>query len=142
MPLNQLKEFYQMSKILSVLFVILAAVAMAVAQEPTTRSPEEPASTGVAPKTANGIGRADVRVRDEDGNPIKNANVKLESTRTDGFFCESWNDTDERGLANLPPLHMGTLKLKVKAKGYKSVELEVPAADLDQPVRVVLAKKK
>src|SRR3954452_17418407 len=127
-----------MSKFLSVSFVVLAAFTIALAQEPNR---DDPPSTGVAPKVINGVGRADIRVRDEQGNPIKDAYVKLESTRTDGFFCESWNDTDERGLAKLPPLHMGNLKLKIKAKGYQTVELEVPANQLGEPVRVTLKKK-
>jgi len=129
-----------MSKILSLLFILVAAFSVAVAQEPT-RNTDQPASQGVAPKEPNGIGRADVRVFDENGNAIKNAYVKLESTRTDGFFCESWGDTDERGIIALPPIHMGTLKFKVKAKGYQSQELEVPAADLGNPVKVALKKK-
>src|SRR5262245_49630070 len=129
-----------MSKVLSVLFIVIATAALAFGQEPT-RNNDEPPSTGVAPKVENGIGRADVRVRDENGNPIRDAYVKLESTRTDGFFCESWNNTDERGLAGLPPIHMGTLKLKIKAKGYQSVELEIPADQLGDPVRVTLKKK-
>src|ERR1051325_4306333 len=127
-----------MSKLLSVSFIILSAFALALAQEPNR---DDPPSTGIAPKVINGVGRADVRVRDEQGNPIKDAYVKLESTRTDGFFCESWNDTDERGLAGLLPIHMGSLKLKVKAKGYQSVELVVPADQLGEPVRVTLKKK-
>ena len=127
-----------MSKILSVLFIILATCAIAAAQE---TNPNDPPSTGVAPKVINGVGRADVRVRDEDGNPIKDAYVKLESTRTDGFFCESWNNTDEHGLAGLPPLHMGNLKLKIKAKGYQTQELEIPFDQLGDPVRVTLKKK-
>ena len=127
-----------MSKVLSVSFIILSAFAIALAQEPNR---DDPPSTGVAPKVINGVGRADVRVRDENGNPIKDAFVKLESTRTDGFFCESWNDTDARGLANLPSLHMGNLKLKIKAKGYESQELEIPFDQLGDPVRVTLKKK-
>ena len=127
-----------MSKVLGILLIVIATSAFAVAQE---RS-DDPPSTGVAPKVENGVGRADVRVRDENGNPIKDAYVKLESTRTDGFFCESWNNTDERGLAGLPPLHMGSLKLKIKAKGYKSVELEIPADQLNEPIRITLNKKK
>ncbi len=129
-----------MPKVLSLLLVIIAAFSLALAQEPI-RTSDEPASQGVAPKEPNGIGRADVRVFDENGNAIKNAYVKLESTRTDGFFCESWGDTDSRGVIALPPIHMGTLKLKVKAKGYRSEELEVPATDLGNPVRVTLKKK-
>jgi hypothetical protein len=127
-----------MSKVLSISFIILSAFAAAFAQQPNNH---EPASTGVAPKSINGIGKADVRVRDENGNPIKLAFVKLESTRTDGFFCESWNDTDEHGIAALPAIHMGSLKLKIKAKGYQSQELEIPFEQLGEPVRVVLKKK-
>src|ERR1700687_4159876 len=129
-----------MSKVLSALLIITATFAIALSQEPS-QSKNDPPSQGVAPKVANGVGRADVRVFDESGNPIRNAYVKLESTRSDGFFCESWNNTDERGLAALPPLHMGTLKLKVKAKGFKTQELEVSADGLGNPVRVTLKKK-
>ncbi len=129
-----------MSKVLSTLLIIAATFAIALSQEPS-QSQNDPPSQGVAPKVANGIGRADVRVFDESGNPIRNAYVKLESTRSDGFFCESWNNTDERGIAGLPPLHMGTLKLKVKAKGYRAQEMEVPAEGLGNPVRVTLKKK-
>src|SRR6266576_2301562 len=89
-----------MSKVFSVVLIIVATFSVALAQEPSRT--DDPPSTGVAPTAVNGIGRADVRVRDENGNTIKKAYVKLESTRTDGFFCESWNDTDERGLAALP----------------------------------------
>lgn len=128
-----------MSKVLSVLLIIAATFAIALSQEPSQS--QNPPSRGVAPKVADGIGRADVRVFDESGNPIRNAYVKLESTRSDGFFCESWDNTDERGIVALPPLHMGTLKLKVKAKGFKTQEVEVPAGDLDNPVRVTLKKK-
>ena len=129
-----------MSKVLSALLIIAATFAVVLSQEPS-RTTYEPPSQGVAPKTENGVGRADVRVFDESGNPIRNAYVKLESTRSDGFFCESWNNTDEKGLAGLPPLHMGNLKLKVKAKGYRTQEVEVMAADLGNPVRITLKKK-
>ena len=129
-----------MSKVLSLLLIVVATFGIALAQEPA-RNTDEPASQGVAPKEPNGIGRADVRVFDENGNAIRNAYVKLESSRTDGFFCESWGDTNERGIIALPPIHMGTLKLKVKAKGYQSQELDVPAADLGNPVHVTLKKK-
>ena len=129
-----------MSKVLSILLIVIASAAIAFGQE-QNRNTDDPPSTGVAPKVENGIGRADVRVRDENGNPIKDAYVKLESTRTDGFFCESWNNTDEHGLAGLPPLHMGSLKLKIKAKGYQTMEMEIPADKLNDPVRVTLKKK-
>ena len=127
-----------MSKVPSILFIILISAVFVFSQEPTKT---DPPSTGVAPKGMNAVGRADVRVRDEQGNPIKNAYVKLESTRTDGFFCESWNETDENGLGNLPALHMGKLKLKIKAKGYQPIEMDLPADQLNDPVRVTLKKK-
>lgn len=129
-----------MSKVLSVLLIIIATFSIAFSQEPSQNSDNSP-SKGIAPKVPNGIGRADVRVFDEHGNPIRNAYVKLESTRSDGFFCESWGETDERGVIALLPIHMGNLKFKVKAKGYKPQELEVPADDLGEPVHVTLKKK-
>ncbi len=41
----------------------------------------------------------------------------------------------------LPPIHMGTLRLVVKAKGYRTQEIAVPVSDLSQPIRVTLAQK-
>jgi len=129
-----------MSKVLSVFFIIVAAVSIAAAQERSRINDSTP-SQGIAPKVPNGIGRADVRVYDEKGNPIRNAYVKLESTRSDGFFCESWGETDANGVIALLPIHMGDLKLKVKAKGYRPQEFEVPAQGLGEPVQVTLKKK-
>ena len=130
-----------MSKFLVSLFLIVATFSLGLAQ-PQPQNPNDPPNMGAAPKEANGVGRLDLRVVDEDGNPVENAYAKLESTRSDGYFCESWNNTNARGVAVLPPIHMGTLKLKVKAKGYKTMEIEVPANSLDQPVRVTMIKKK
>ena len=129
-----------MSKFLAALIIAAATVSIALAQGPS-QDPNGPPNMGMAPKAMNGIGRLDLRVVDEDGNPIRNANAKLESSRTDGYFCESWNDSDERGVAVLPPIHMGNLKLIVKAKWYQKLSLNLPASDLNQPVRVVLHKK-
>ena len=120
--------------------IIAASFSLGIAQENTTTTQDAP-SRGVAPKEMNGIGRADVRVFDDAGNPIKNAYIKLESTRTDGFFCESWAYTDGNGIAVLPPLHMGSLKMIVKAKGYKTQKVEVLASNLGDPVRVTMEKK-
>jgi hypothetical protein len=129
-----------MSKFLIALVLVAATFSVGLAQD-QSQNPNDPPNMGTAPKEANGVGRLDLRVFDEQGNPVKNAHAKLESTRTDGYFCESWNDTDERGVAVLPPIHMGTLKLKVKAKGFKTMEIEVPASSLNQPVRVTMVKK-
>lgn len=128
-----------MSKLLAAL-IIAAATSLALAQGPS-QDPNNPPNMGIAPKVMNGIGRLDLRVVDQDGNPIRNAFAKLESSRSDGYFCESWNDSDERGVAVLPPIHMGNLKLIVKAKGFQKLSLNIPASDLDQPVRVTLQKK-
>jgi hypothetical protein len=129
-----------MSKVLSALLIIVATFSIALSQEPSRNNDTLP-SQGIAPRVPNGIGRADVRVFDEKGNPIRNAYVKLESTRTDGFFCESWGETDANGVIALLPIHMGSLKLKVKAKGYRPQELDVPADGLGDPVHVTLKKK-
>ena len=96
---------------------------------------------GRAPSAPNGIGRLDARVVDEAGNPVRGATLKLESERSDGFFCESWNSSDERGVSVLPPLHMGSLKLTVKAKGYETQKINVSADTLGEPFRVTLVKK-
>ena len=129
-----------MSKFLVYLILIAATFSVGLAQN-QSQNPNDPPNMGAAPKEANGIGRLDLRVVDQDGNPVQMAYAKLESTRTDGYYCESWNDTDERGVAVLPPIHMGTLKLIVKAKGFKKMEIEVPASSLSEPVRVTLVKK-
>ena len=129
-----------MSKLLSALFILVASFSIALAQEPSRNNDTLP-NQGIAPKVPNGIGRADVRVFDEKGNPIRNAYVKLESTRSDGFFCESWGETDAHGVIALLPIHMGSLKFKIKAKGYRPQELDVPASDLGDPVKVTLKKK-
>ena len=129
-----------MSKFLISLFIVAATFTVGFAQE-QSQNPNDPPSRGVAPKTENGIGRADVRVLDENGNPVPNALVKLESNRSDGFFCESWDSTNDQGITVLPPIHMGSLKFKIKAKGFKTQEIEVPANSLGDPVRVTLKKK-
>lgn len=129
-----------MSKFLISLFLIAATFSVGLARN-QTQNESNPPSRGLAPKAENGIGRADVRIVDENGNPVKDALVKLESTRTDGFFCESWDNTNQHGIAVLPPIHMGSLKFKVKAKGYKTQVIEVPASSLNEPVRVTMVKK-
>ena len=129
-----------MPKFLISLFLVAAIFSVGLAQD-QSQNPNDPPNMGAAPKEANGVGRLDLRVVDQDGHPVENAFAKLESTRTDGYFCESWNKTNERGVAVLPPIHMGTLKLKVKAKGFKTMEIEVPANSLNEPVRITMVKK-
>ena len=124
--------------ILATLFVAAACVG-ALAQSNTSQS--DIPNMGRAATEPNGIGRLDARVVDDAGNPVKGVYLKLESNRSDGFFCESWNWTDDRGVAVLPPLHMGTLKLIVKAKGYEDQKLDISPSSLGDPLKITLHKK-
>ena len=123
-----------MRKLLLATLFVAAAFALAPAQG------QDIPNMGRAPSEPNGIGRLDARVVDEAGNPVRGVRLKLESTRSDGFFCESWNTTDDRGVAVLPPIHMGRLRLVVKAKGYDDQKLDVNAANLGEPLRITLVK--
>jgi hypothetical protein len=130
-----------MKKLFSAILITAGICLIAFAQGTAPQINRDSPSQGIAPKEPNGIGRADVRVSDEKGSPVRNAFVKLESTRTDGFFCESWGGTNDSGVIILPPIHMGSLKLRIKAKGYRSTLLEVPTNQLGDPIRVTLRKK-
>ena len=130
------------------LFLVILTVAaisgasLAQAQNPTASQDGEIPNMGRAPQQINGIGRADVRVLDQDGNPIRGAEVKLESRRTDGYYCESWNTTDERGVAVLPPIHMGNLRLIIQAPGFQRVRMEIPYTSLGEPVSVNMTRRR
>lgn len=95
---------------------------------------------GHAPTRPDGLGRLDLRVADAQGRPVKGAQAKLMSERPGGFFCETWNSSDANGVAVLPPLHVGKLKLVVKAAGYRTQTLDIAPSALGQPVRVTLAR--
>ena len=132
-----------MRKLFLATIIIAVASSLAAAQEPAASSNQSDIpNMGKAPTQPNGIGRLDARVVDEAGNPVRGAQLKLESERTDGYFCESWNTSDERGVSVLPPLHMGNLKLIVKAKGYETQKINVTASSLNEPFRITLVKKK
>ncbi len=133
-----------MRKLFLATLIIVATFSVAAAQDAasTSSGQSDIPNMGRAPSEPNGIGRLDARVFDEAGNPVPGAHLKLESERTDGYFCESWNSSDARGVAVLPPLHMGSLKLTVKAKGYETQKISVPAETLNEPFRVTLVKKK
>jgi hypothetical protein len=132
-----------MRKLFLVTFVILATFAASFAQTGSTASGADDniPNMGRAPKEPNGIGRLDLRVVDDAGSPVKGVHAFLESHRTDGYRCESWNWTDARGVAVLPPLHMGRLVLKLKAPGFQTQKIEVPASSLNEPVRVTMVRK-
>lgn len=132
-----------MRKLFIAALIIAAAFSTGLAQETaSSQNTNDTPNMGRAPDAPNGVGRLDLRVVDENGNPVRGARARLESTRSDGFFCESWGMTDDRGVIALPPLHMGSLKLKVQAKGYRKYEGAVATNSLNEPVRVTLARKK
>jgi hypothetical protein len=128
-----------MRKLIFASLFAFALAATSVAQSGT--SPSDTPNMGRAPSGMNGIGRLDARVFDTDGNPVPGVYLKLESERTDGFYCEAWNTTDSHGVAVLPPIHMGRLHLVVKAKGYEDQKLDVDPATLGEPLRITLRKK-
>lgn len=97
---------------------------------------------GRAPRGVDGIGRLDLRVVDESGQPVKGVFAELESRRVNGMFCEAWNTSGTDGVAVLPPLHMGRLTLKLKADGFQKQEIKVDPNALDEPVRVTMLRKK
>ena len=130
-----------MRKLFLATIIIVATFSVASAQNASSSSQGDIPNMGRAPSEPNGIGRLDARVFDEAGNPVRGAYLKLESERSDGYFCESWNSSDERGVSVLPPLHMGNLTLKLSAKGFQTQTVQVSAASLDQPIRVVLHAK-
>src|ERR1051325_8158475 len=129
-----------MRKLIFATLLIAAASGAAFAQDGGRSNTDVP-NMGRAPKQADGVGRLDLRVVDENGNPVQGVRADLASKRMGGFLCESWNWTDARGVAGLPPLHRGKLTLKLSAKGFQTQTIQVDAASLDQPVRVTLVKK-
>ncbi|MCP9495008.1 MAG: carboxypeptidase-like regulatory domain-containing protein [Pyrinomonadaceae bacterium MAG19_C2-C3] len=120
---------------------LCGSLATAQTMNQTASSAGDAPNMGRAPKEMNGIGRLDLRVLDAAGNPVPNAYATLESRRTDGFFCEAYGSTDSRGVFAMPPLHMGELKLIVKAKGFENATIAVDRNALAEPVIVRLVRK-
>lgn len=131
-----------MRKLFMAALLALAAFSFVPAQqENTQQSLENITRLARAPQQADGLGRAVIIVNDKDGNPIKNAYAKLESVWGGDHFCESWGSTGDLGAIALNPIHMGQLKLTVKAKGYATQKIDVDASSLSSPVHVTLARK-
>ncbi|HEV2860448.1 MAG TPA: carboxypeptidase-like regulatory domain-containing protein [Pyrinomonadaceae bacterium] len=131
-----------MRKFLLATLLVAATAGGALAQDGAgTQNNNNIPNMGRAPKQADGIGRLDLRVVDQNGNPVEGVRADLKSKRMGGFLCESWNWTDARGVAVLPPLHMGQLTVKLAAKGFQTQTIRLDAASLDQPVRVVMVRK-
>jgi hypothetical protein len=133
-----------MRKLFIAALILAAAFSTGLAQENNTAMPNmgDPLKLGHAPAQRDGLGRAVVVVKDEGGNPVRGVNVKLDSHWGGDEFCESWGLTDAGGVIALNPIHMGTLRLNVKAKGYQTQKLTVDASSLNEPVRVTLTRKK
>ena len=125
-----------MKKLILAVAVCLSFVAAPAIAQNSSEIPNR----GVAPKTSDGLGRLDLRVFDSEGRPVRGAQAKLVSQRRGGFVCETWNTTDARGVAVLPPLHVGSLKLSIKAQGFRAQTLTLSPSDLGRPVRVTLAR--
>ncbi len=125
---------------LASLLVVSTFSGAALAQTGATQNNDIP-NMGRAPKQPDGVGRLDLRVVDEQGNPVEGVRADLKSTRSNGFQCESWNWTNAQGVSVLPPLHMGRLQLTLKAKGFETLKLNVDASSLDQPLRVTMVRK-
>jgi CHAT domain-containing protein len=103
---------------------------------------DEPPNMGRAPRKLDDPGRMDLRVVDQDGNPVRGAKGRLSTTRPNGISCDCWEVTDASGRAVLPPLHVGkVLKLEVSAPGYEPFEQIVPAERLAEPFKVTLQSK-
>jgi hypothetical protein len=131
-----------MRKLFIAALIGAATFSFAHAQQDTTQlSLENISRLARAPQSTDGLGRAVVLVTDKDGNPIRNAYAKLESLWGGDHFCESWGSTNGIGAIALNPIHMGKLKLMVKAKGYETQKIEIDASSLSEPVRVQLAHK-
>lgn len=131
-----------MRKLFIAAFMMAVAFSFAPAQQDTTQqSLEDITRLARAPQSTDGLGRAVVIVNDKDGNPVRNAYAKLESIWGGDHLCESWGSTNGTGAIALNPIHMGKLKLVVKAKGYETQKLEVDAHSLSEPVRITLAHK-
>ena len=131
-----------MRKLFIAALIVAATFSFALAQQQTTpKTLEDITRLAHAPSMPDGIGRAVILVSDKDGNPITNAYAKMESIWGGDNFCESWGTTGSLGALALNPIHMGKLKLMVKAKGYATQKIEVDASSLSEPVRVQLTRK-
>ncbi|HEY0386080.1 MAG TPA: hypothetical protein VGC64_08705 [Pyrinomonadaceae bacterium] len=131
-----------MRKLFIAALIITAAFGFAPAQQDSTQqSLEKITRLARAPQSVDGVGRAVIVVSDKDGNPIQNAYAKMDSVWGGDHFCESWGSTNSQGAIALNPIHMGKLKLMVKAKGYEAQKVEVDAGSLSEPVHVTLARK-
>jgi CHAT domain-containing protein len=105
-------------------------------------TPPQPPFQGAAPKTPDGLGKMDLRVQDQDGNPVPGAEVVLESSRPGRLQCDTRGTTDDLGRVIPLAIHMSNLTLKVKAPGYNPMQTSLTPESLGQPVQVTLQATK
>ncbi|HSV33281.1 MAG TPA: CHAT domain-containing protein [Pyrinomonadaceae bacterium] len=103
----------------------------------------EPPFMGHGVLGPNRVARMDLRVRDQNGDPVQNANVGVVSERPPGlppdFICDCQGQTDPNGQYLAPPIHVGgQVTLTVNAKGYAPFQTTLPEKSLSQPVHVTL----
>ncbi len=103
----------------------------------------EPPFMGHGVLGPNRVARMDLRVRDQNENPVQNANVGVVSERPPGlppdFICDCQGQTDPKGQYLAPPIHVGSqVTLTVNAKGYEPFQTTLPEKSLSQPVHVTL----
>ena len=132
-----------MRKLFFAALIIAAAFSLGLAQQGQneTKSTDEMLKMGRAPGATDGIGRAVIEVEDMNGNPVPTAFVNLSSIWGGDQFCESYGQVNRDGVIALLPIHMGKLKLKIKAKGYRTEEITIDPSTLSAPVAVRLEKK-
>ncbi len=131
-----------MRKLFASALIIAAVCLVGIAQDnSSSQSREEMSKLARAPQQIDGIGRAVVFVTNEDGQPVKGAYATLESTWGGDHYCESFGSTDSDGAIALLPIHMGTLQLVVKAKGYQTSKMPVSLNSLSEPLHVTLSRK-
>ena len=131
-----------MRKLFISALLIAAAFSIGLAQENVaSQSRDDIAKLARAPIEPEGVGRAAVFVSDANGDPIKGAYATLESIWGRDNLCESFGWTNKNGAIALLPIHMGTLKLTVKAKGYETTTVNVATRSLSEPINVTLSSK-
>lgn len=132
-----------MRKLFFAALMIAAIFSLGLAQQEGQNGPNmsDPLKMGRAPSGPDGVGRAVVQVKDENGKPIPGAYVTLDSIWGGDNFCQSYGGVNADGVIALLPIHMGKLKLKVKAKGYRTQEITIDPGALNEPVVVTLVKK-
>lgn len=131
-----------MRKLFFAALIIAAAFSLGLAQEGQNQpNMGDPLKMGRAPSGPDAVGRAVIKVVDQNGNPVPGAFVTLDSVWGGDHFCQSYGGVSRDGVIALLPIHMGRLKLRVKAKGYQSQVIEINPGSLNEPVVVTLVKK-